>query len=90
MIQTYIEIAKNLSFFISCIKFLKIFIERFNGISLISRSVKNSNSYWFGVWEMDFKEKSFNVITTKILLCKARVVSNIEGIPSSVSISLKT
>ena len=90
MIQIYTKILKSPSFFISCIKFPKIFIERFSGTSLISRSVNNSNSYWFGVWQMDFKKKSFNVITIKILLCIARVVSNIEGIPSSVSISVTT
>ena len=45
MVQVYIEIVKNGRQFISCVKFLKIFIESFNEISLIRRSVNNSNSY---------------------------------------------
>ena len=39
MVQIYVEIAKNVSFFISCITFCSIFIESFNEISLIQRSV---------------------------------------------------
>ena len=61
MVQIYVEISKNVSFF-SCIKFRKIFIESFNEISLIRKSVNNSNSYRLGLWQMDFKEKIFNVI----------------------------
>ena len=61
MVQIYVEISKNVSFFISCIKFRKIFIESFNEISLIRRSENNSNNYQLGFWQMDFKENIFNV-----------------------------
>ena len=55
MVQIYVEFSKNVSFFISCIKFLKIFIESFDEISLIWRSVNNSNSYRLAFWQIDFK-----------------------------------
>ena len=62
MVQIYIEIANNVSFFISCIKFRKIFIESFNETGLIRRSVNNSKSHRFEFWQMDFKENIFSVI----------------------------
>ena len=62
MVQIYVEIAKNVSFFISYIKFRKMFIKSFNDISLILRSVNNCNSYWLGFWQMDLKENIFSVI----------------------------
>ena len=55
MVQIYIEIAKNVIFFISSINFPKIFIDSFNEIGLIPRSLNNSNSCLFGFWQLDFK-----------------------------------
>ena len=62
MVQIYVEMAKNVSFSISCIKFRKMVIESFNEISFIRRSVNNCNSYRLGFWQMDFKENIFSVI----------------------------
>ena len=62
MVQIYIKIANNVSLFITCIKFRKIFVESFNEISLIRRSVNNSNSHRFDFWQMEFKENIFSVI----------------------------
>ena len=90
MVQIYIKTAGNMRFFISCIKFHKIFTESFNEISLIPRSVNNSNSYWFGFWQIDFREKKFNVIMKQIILCIIRVVSNRAGHPTPISILVTT
>ena len=54
MVQIYVKVSKNVSFFISCIKFRKIF-ESFDEISLIRRSVNNANNYRLGFWQVDFK-----------------------------------
>ena len=75
MVKICVEISENVSFFISCIKFHKIFIESFNEISLMWWSVNNSNSYRLGFWQIDFK---------------AQVVSNIAGNPTTVSIPVTT
>ena len=62
MVQIYILITKNVSLFINCIKVYKILIESFNEISLIRRSVNSFSSYWFGSWQIDFKENILSVI----------------------------
>ena len=62
MVKIHAEPDMNVSFFISCVTFRKIFIKSFNEISLIRKSVNNSNSYRFSFWQTGFKENIFNVI----------------------------
>ena len=51
MVQIYTEIANDVSFFISCIKFRDIFFESLNEIRLIRWSLNNSNSHRFDFWQ---------------------------------------
>ena len=62
MVKIHAEPDMNVSFFISCVTFRKIFIKSFNEISLIRKSVNNPNSYRFSIWQIGFKENIFNVI----------------------------
>ena len=52
MVQTYKEIAKNVSFFIRCIKFRQVFYERFNKLSSIRRreTIPTVITLVFGKW----------------------------------------
>ena len=63
MVLTDIEIAENVRFLNSCIKFSKIFIESFDETSLIWRLADNSNHKWSRNFQLkNFKENFFHVI----------------------------
>ena len=92
MVKIYIKrfiFDKNQSFFISCIKFHKIFMDSFNEISLIPQSVNNADSYWLEIWQTDFKE-NLNFIRKWILLYITPVNSDTAYQPTSVSVSFRT